>query len=507
MIRRLLSLCIIISWFAAGLAGCQNAATQAPPTAPSTAVVVQPTASPTPTTAIATPATPIASPTPGPSPTVPPPPTFTPLPTNTAVPTATPTSQPQINPVLQITAPVVPEGVSTPATAIPTAVPTFEAPPGITNVLLLGNDFPLREGDVQRTDTMIIVSINRNGPTASMISLPRDLYVYIPGGNMQRLNTAVTLGGVELLKQTILYNFGIPINYYARVDFAGFEQIVDAIGGVEITVTCRFEDWRLKSPELDIEDPDNWELQALEPGVHQLDGDAALWYARSRLRSSDFDRNRRQQQLLRAMFNQGVDLNLIPRVPELWNTFQDTVETDMDIGRILQIASLAPAIRENGVQNLYLVGKMQPWTVPEVNQQVQLPIWEGPNMMRETFQRLFLPPALNKATRAPIRVEVINASSNPDLARLAADNLAWYGFVPIINPEPASSGSPTSLSYYAPNFKGSYDWLISWILHMDRSGIALVEDETDYAYNYRAVVGDDYDPCLNPFFAPQSLIP
>ena len=87
------------------------------------------------------------------------------------------------------------------------------------------------------------------------------------------------------------------------------------------------------------------------------------------------------------------------------------------------------------------------------------------------------------------------------------DNLAWYGFVPIINPEPASPGSPTSLSYYAPNFKGSYDWLISWILHMDRSSIALVEDGADYAYNYRAVVGDDYDPCLNPFFAPQSLIP
>jgi hypothetical protein len=207
------------------------------------------------------------------------------------------------------------------------------------------------------------------------------------------------------------------------------------------------------------------------------------------------------------MLDQGVELDLIPQVPALWETVGDIVDTDMDIGRILQIATLAPAIRTNGVQNLYLYGKTEPWTVPEVNAQVELPIWDGPGMMSETLQRLFLPPALNKANSAPIVVEIVNASGNPDMARLAAENLAWYGFVPVIGEDVESTQETTKLTYYAPNFKGSYEWLISWTFHLNASDIELDTEDTDYPYNYRAILGEDYDPCLNQFFAPQAFIP
>ena len=428
-------------------------------------------------------------------------------PTATPIPTATPTSAPQFAPSLLISEPQpVREGVSTPATAIPTAVARFDVPAGTTNILLLGSDQPVGDMGVKRTDTMIIVSINRDGPTASMISLPRDLYVYIPGGTMNRLNAAVTLGGVELLKQTILYNFGVPIHYYARVDFDGFEQVVDAIGGVEVAVSCSFKDWRIKSADLDPEDEENWYVHELEPGIYQMDGDTALWYARSRLMSNDFDRGRRQQQLLRAMLNQGVRLDLVSQAPVLWDSYKDTIETDMDIGRMLQIAALAPGIRENGIQNLFLMGKTEPWVVPDSNAQVQLPIWDGPGEMRETFQRLFLPPALNKADRAPITVEIVNASGNEDMMQLAAENLAWYGFVPLVGDE-AKPVEATTLTYYGPNFKGSFDWLISWIVHLNKNDIVLNDEETDLDTNYRLVLGEDYDPCINELFAPQSLLP
>ncbi len=438
-----------------------------------------------------------------------PPATPTPAPTDTptVVPSASPTSAPQFAPVLTVEEPQpVREGVATPATAVPTAVPAFTVPKGTTNVLLLGSDAPVGDQGVKRTDTMIIVSINREGPTASMISLPRDLYVYIPGGTMNRLNTAMTVGGVELLKQTILYNFGIPIHYFARVDFDGFQEIVDAIDGVDLAVTCYFKDWRIISPDLDPEDEENWYVHELEPGIYHMDGDTALWYARSRLMSNDFDRGRRQQQLLRAMLNQGVDLGLVTQAPAMWNAFQDTVETDMDLGRMLQIAALAPAIRENGVQNLYVFGKTEPWIVPETNAQVQLPVWEGPNKMKETFQRLFLAPALNKATRAPITVEIVNASGNPDMAQLAAENLAWYGFAPIISEEEVLEQETTALTYFAPNLKGSYDWLSHWVAGVRQSEIIL-DDQQAYPYNYQLILGEDYDPCLDEFFAPQSLLP
>jgi hypothetical protein len=236
-----------------------------------------------------------------------------------------------------------------------------------------------------------------------------------------------------------------------------------------------------------------------------MDGDLALWYARSRLTTNDFDRGRRQQQLLRAMLNQGVDLGLVPQVPALWNAFQNTVETDMDIGRILQLAALAPGIRENGVQNLYLTGKTQPWTVPDSGANVHLPIWEGDGMMQETFSRLFLPPALNRATQAPIYVEVINASGNPDMSALAADNLAWHGFVPVLSGE-SETQSTTGITYYGPNLKGAYGWLLSWIFAMRESDIVINNEDDTFPYNFQVVLGEDYHACRPQMSAPQIFL-
>ncbi len=423
-------------------------------------------------------------------------PTRTSAPKETAVPTITPTSLPQLDPSLEITGPEAGDDVS--VTAVPTPVPTFEVPDNTTNVLLLGND------GGTNTDSIMIVSVNRTGPTASIISIPRDLYLYQPGRRMDRVNTAVARGGVELLKQTILYNFGIPIHYYARINFDGFQEIVDIMDGVELPVSCQLADWRIKSPELDPENEDNWEIFTLPPGVHEMDGETALWYARSRQSTSDFDRGRRQQQLLHAMFNQGVDLGLITQFPQLWNTYQDFVETDMDIGRMLQLAALAPEIRANGIQHLYLTYQLQPWTTPG-GAHVQLPRWEGERLMKETFSRLYLPPALNHADQPPIEVEIINATDDPDLLLLAASNLAWHGFIPIMGESEPDADAVTHLDYYRPNFKGSYDWLISWVFDLRQSQIELVDDSA-FEYDYRVVIGDDYDPCRPQMNAPQIFL-
>ncbi len=426
----------------------------------------------------------------------------------TTMPTLTPspTSRPQIIPTLAtVTGTQYIIGGDR-----PTPVPTFQVPLGTTNVLLLGSDITLDEG-IGRTDTIIIVSINRDGPTASMVSLPRDMWVYIPGWTMNRINTAISRGSsagypggaVAQLKDTILYNFGVPIHYYAQVDFEGFKEAVDAMGGTDVAVSCQLRDWRLKSPELDPSVEDNWEMFTLKPGIHSMDGDMALWYARSRRTTSDFDRGRRQQQVLRAMLNKGVDVNLLPQIPELWNAYQDTIKTDMDFGRILQLAALAPDVRENGVQHLYIVGEqLQPYTVPSSGASVQLPVWEK---AQNTFGRLFLPPALNQAARPPITVEIINSTDNPDLPLLAADNLEWYGFEPVINETPVEEQKQTTIEYHAQNLKGSFDWLLSWVVDMPKNSIELVTD-TDYEYDYRIVLGTEYDPCRPQLFAPQIFI-
>ncbi len=391
---------------------------------------------------------------------------------------------------------IILQDVVTLPTAVPSPVPTFESPNQVTNILLLGGDLGARG------DTIIVVSINHDLETASMLSIPRDTIVYEPNSIMRPINT---IADPDSIKQAILYNFGIPIHYYAAVDFAGFSDIVDAIGGVDLAVTCPVRDiWQLKELELDPNDIENWEWHTLQPGIYHMDGDLALWYARSRRTSTDYDRGQRQQRLLYALLNQGIKINLLSEIPALWDAFNETVETDMDIGRILQLAAIAPVVRENGVQQLYLRGKSESWVVPTDSsylpgKQTLVPIWEGRNMTKETFQRLYLPPSLNKSSGPPITVEIINRTGNEELALLAADNLAMNGFVPIIGASEEADENETTLYYYAPTMKGiRYDWLLPWVVGLRRNAINLVDNNPDYPYTYQVILGSDYNPCLNP---------
>ena len=124
------------------------------------------------------------------------------------------------------------------------------------NFLLIGSD--VRSGTSFRTDTMVIAILRPNEGQVSLISIPRDLWVSIPEWQNQRINTAYQHGisvgypggGPGLLKDTILYNLGIRIDHTAMVDFSGFSQIVDTLGGVDVPVSCSYTDWRLIDPEL-----------------------------------------------------------------------------------------------------------------------------------------------------------------------------------------------------------------------------------------------------------------
>ena len=386
----------------------------------------------------------------------------------------------------------------TPPTAVPAPAPALTKPDHITNVVLLGNDVEWPQGG--RTDSIIIVSINREAKTATMLSLPRDLYVYIPGWRMTRINLALPHGhgsgypggGGGLIKDTILYNFGVPIDSYVRVGFNSFKQAVDSVGGVEVVVNCPLRDWRLKSPELDPTVEENWEQFTLEPGIHTMDGDLALWYVRSRLSTNDFERGRRQQQILRALFNQGLRLNLLPQIPKLWDTYQESVETDVTLPLMLELAALAPEVRDNGLAHLSLAGEaVRAWRVPTTGETVQLIQWP---QAQPVFERLMRPPALSRVTRPPITVEVVTASDS--LYRRVAENLAWYGFVPVRGESNGPAPGRTRIDYYALNFKESYVGLLSWIFHQEASDVELVGDAQADNFRYRVILGRDANPCL-----------
>src|SRR6185436_17463744 len=139
------------------------------------------------------------------------------------------------------------------------------------NFLLIGSD--QRHGASFRTDTMVVAILRPNEGQVSLISIPRDLWVSIPGSENQRINTAYENGelndypggGAGLLKDTIQYNLGIRIDHTALIDFDGFRQIVNTLGGVDVPVSCPYTDWHLIDPSFNPEIEDNWNLDTVDP--------------------------------------------------------------------------------------------------------------------------------------------------------------------------------------------------------------------------------------------------
>lgn len=244
------------------------------------------------------------------------------------------------------------------------------------NILLMGVD--KRPDEVySRTDTMIVVTVDPNTRTAGMLSVPRDLWVSIPGYPEDRINKAFFLGekdrypggGPALAMKTLQYNLGIPIHFYVQVDFDGFRQIVDTMGGIDIYVPETIDD-----PEY----PDNnygYDPFYIEAGQHNLDGYNALRYARTRhTAGSDFARAKRQQAVLLAIRDKALQLNMIAKIPELWNTMAGTVETDLQLVDIVELAQLADEVDTENIKSVVIDHNYTVDYVADTGAQVLLPL-------------------------------------------------------------------------------------------------------------------------------------
>lgn len=238
------------------------------------------------------------------------------------------------------------------------------------NILLLGTD--QRElGSVGRTDTIMVLAIDAPNNRAALISFPRDIYLAIPGVGYSRINTAYGFGeerqpggGLPLLMSTIERNFGIPIHSYARIDFSGFEDVVDALGGVDVTVDCPLYDELIYR---------YFETYTLEPGTYHMNGQQALYYARSRKTTDDFDRARRQQRVLLAIRDRVLDANLLPRVPALWLAMRDMVDTNLGPAEIADLAKLGASLGGRDLRGMVIRHPLvTDWTTPQGGM-VQLP--------------------------------------------------------------------------------------------------------------------------------------
>jgi LCP family protein required for cell wall assembly len=227
---------------------------------------------------------------------------------------------------------------------IPAPAPIIQQPDNQINILILGSDQRAYTGGY-RTDVILMLTVNFELKTINMTSFPRDLYVYLPGYYQERINTAQFKGGFNLTAATFEYNFGVRPDYYVMLDFSGFESIISMMGGIDVNVAQALTDQR-----------DGYGYYTVYPGVVHMDGATALWYVRARYTTSDFDRTRRQQEVLLAVVNQMVSLDMIPRIPDLYTQYQNTVTTDLALEDIIPLIPLAPDFLQGNIGR-YAVGR------------------------------------------------------------------------------------------------------------------------------------------------------
>ncbi|MGI8587421.1 MAG: LCP family protein [Chloroflexia bacterium] len=232
----------------------------------------------------------------------------------------------------------------------PTRTPVLAEtlPPGRINILLLGTDKRAELQDVAaRSDTMIILSVDPEQKTAGILSVPRDLQVTMPGYGLQRINAAYFFGeydklpggGPILAVSVVSSYFNVPVPYYVTVNFDAFQKIVDQVGGIDIVVPEELDD-------PDYPGPYNSTIHIhFDAGCQHMDGERALEYARTRHPDSDFGRARRQQQVIGAIRQKALSLNMLTSYPDLLRQLGNSIETNIPPDKQFAFAQLAGEIK------------------------------------------------------------------------------------------------------------------------------------------------------------------
>lgn len=421
------------------------------------------------------------------------------LPTET--PSPTPTTPAEVSPTVDFNQ-LFPTSAAPPPAEVPLVNPTVQ--PLLTtnetiNFLLIGSD--KRPGSSYRTDTMVIAIVWPNQGQVSLISIPRDLWIFIPTVGMQRINTAYQSGeitgyaggGPGILKDTISYNLGIRIDHTAMVEFDGFRRIVDTLGGVDLPVACPYTDWRLIDPTYDPENENNWWLYTVGPGQIHMDGDLALWYARSRSKSNDFDRGRRQQEVLRAIFSKALQSGTFTKIPQLYNDFSSTIVTDLGLGDLLSLGSHATNFTNANIRGYYIRPPyVSNWMTPG-GAAVLLPNDEALKQMLVEATTL----SQSAVEREFIKVDVQNGTTIDSLDSLTASRLNYAGYQTSISNADRRDYSNSVLVDFTTGQNPAQLQSIITNLGLYQANIISLPDASS-AVQYRVILGYDYQPCFQP---------
>jgi LCP family protein required for cell wall assembly len=300
------------------------------------------------------------------------------------------------------------------------------------NVLVMGVDRRPTEKCPCRSDVLMIASLDPKTSTAGLVTIPRDLYVPIPSVGEDRINTALFYGAVNktpgggpaLAKQTVEYNLGRRIHYYVLIDFAGFRKVVDTLGGIDICVAKAIDD-----PTYPDEDFGFRPIH-IPAGCQHMNGEVALEYVRSRHIDNDFGRSKRQVQLLLAIRDRALRLDLLPKLPALLQTMWSTVETDMQPQEVFALANAASKVK---TENIRAATIDQTMTVEFRSSTGADVLWPDRVKIGQMMEEI-IPSATTavdpskQIMQEAARVLVLNGTTSPSIADQTARLLQAQGF-------------------------------------------------------------------------------
>lgn len=212
------------------------------------------------------------------------------------------------------------------------------------NIVVMGVDE--RDGDTGRSDTLFVVMMDPKSNNVSLLSIPRDTMVKIPGRGWDKINHAFAFGGHKLTEQTVEEFLGIQINNYVVIDFRGFKDLVDAIGGIDIDV----------EKDMYYEDPYDNLVIDLQKGRQHLDGKTAIQYVRYRDEEGDIGRIKRQQHFMAAIYEKVTSSQIITKMPGLVKELLSMVKTDMPLTDMAKVArAMNTTMKEQKGLNMAMV--------------------------------------------------------------------------------------------------------------------------------------------------------
>lgn len=306
------------------------------------------------------------------------------------------------------------------------------------NVLVMGTDARPEDTDPARTDTMILLSLNPQNQSLGILSLPRDLWVPIANQNLTtKINLAYVIGeernypggGAQLAMDTVSGFIGQPVDYYVRLNFSGFIELIDLIGGIDIAIPHTIHDEAYPTADFGVE------TFHLDSGPQHLDGEVALKYVRVRNIDDDYGRARRQQQVIRGIADKVLSAEMIPtllpKIPTIFYTMRSSIDTNIPMARQLELAQFASNTSVENIRQIVLDKRYGEETFSEEGAWILLP---DRTLVKSALDRFFAPTTSSDGIAAAngeaswVRIEVLNGTGQPLVASRTRDLLEAKGW-------------------------------------------------------------------------------